>query len=223
MSSAPGPVQVLHFSDVLCVWAYVAHRRMEQVRADFGDRVEVAVHFIPVYADVARRIERAGGAEGYAASIQGVGRRFDHVELHPDLFRVDPPTSSNAAHRFLRAVARLEGDGQVAPGAMEALTWAVRQAFFVHGRDISAADTLEALAADAGLPLAAIDAVLRSGAADADLAHDAWLQQQHRVPVSPSIVLDDGRHLLNGNVGYRIIHAHLQEMLQAPPARGSWC
>jgi predicted DsbA family dithiol-disulfide isomerase len=42
---------------------------------------------------------------------------------------------------------------------------------------------------------------------------------------SPTYVFNDGRQLLYGNVGYRIIEANVRELLSAPPAEGapSWC
>ena len=41
---------------------------------------------------------------------------------------------------------------------------------------------------------------------------------------SPSFVLNEGRQKLYGNVGFRIIEANIQELLQAPGGnQASWC
>ena len=42
---------VQHFSDVLCIWAYVAHVRLEEATRKFDDKVEFAMRFVPVFPD----------------------------------------------------------------------------------------------------------------------------------------------------------------------------
>ena len=41
--------------------------------------------------------------------------------------------------------------------------------------------------------------------------------------MSPSLLLNDGRQRLNGNVGYRVIAANVREILERPPGQLSWC
>ncbi len=47
----------------------------------------------------------------------------------------------------------------------------------------------------------------------------------HGVQGSPTYVFNEGRQMLYGNVGYRIIEANVRELLSAPAAAGepSWC
>ena len=47
----------------------------------------------------------------------------------------------------------------------------------------------------------------------------------HGVQGSPTFVFNEGRQMLYGNVGYRIIEANLRELLSRPSAEGmpSWC
>ncbi len=40
---------------------------------------------------------------------------------------------------------------------------------------------------------------------------------------SPSWVLDGGRQILYGNVGYRVIRANAVELLRHPKEEASWC
>jgi hypothetical protein len=41
---------------------------------------------------------------------------------------------------------------------------------------------------------------------------------------SPTMILNQGRQKLFGNVGYRIIEANIQELLREPnPDQASWC
>ena len=65
--------------------------------------------------------------------------------------------------------------------------------------------------------------LLESGRAHAELDHDARLQRDYAVQVSPSLVLNEGRQHLNGNVGYRVIEANVRELLHKPADEMSWC
>ena len=41
--------------------------------------------------------------------------------------------------------------------------------------------------------------------------------------LSPSLVMNEGRQHLNGNVGYRVIEANVHELLRKPVDEMSWC
>jgi len=43
------------------------------------------------------------------------------------------------------------------------------------------------------------------------------------VSVSPTLIFNEGRQRLNGNVGYRVIEANIRELLHNPPGEESWC
>ena len=40
---------ILHFSDVLCIWAYIAQIRIDELKNKFGDQIELQYHFIPLF------------------------------------------------------------------------------------------------------------------------------------------------------------------------------
>lgn len=65
--------------------------------------------------------------------------------------------------------------------------------------------------------------MIDDGRAFAELAYDTALQRTHNVPVTPSLVLNEGRQLLNGNVGYRVIEANIRELVSNRVAGMSWC
>jgi predicted DsbA family dithiol-disulfide isomerase len=53
---------------------------------------------------------------------------------------------------------------------------------------------------------------------------DYELARELGVDVSPTLVLNQGRQRLNGNVGYRVIEANFKELLREPHAgQASWC
>jgi len=68
-------------------------------------------------------------------------------------------------------------------------------------------------------------AEIESGAAFAALHRDEQLARTHGVLGSPTYVFNEGRQLLYGNVGYRIIAANLRELLSSkhPEGEPSWC
>ena len=62
-----------------------------------------------------------------------------------------------------------------------------------------------------------------SGDAYAQLSKDLELVKEHNITVSPTLILNEGRQRLNGNVGYRAIEANIRELLNTPPGEKSWC
>ena len=65
--------------------------------------------------------------------------------------------------------------------------------------------------------------MIDSGAAHAALDCDFQLKEKHGVIGSPSLVLNEGRQIIYGNVGYRVIEANIQELLNQSENQASWC
>ena len=77
---------------------------------------------------------------------------------------------------------------------------------------------------EAGADLADVHARLDCGEAHAALSTDYQEAQALGVKGSPSLVLNEGRQTLYGNVGYRIIEANIEGLLREPAAgAASWC
>lgn len=221
------PIRVTHFSDTLCVWAYVSQVRIDELHRTFGAKVEVEVRYFQVFGSARKKLQAGwaerGGARGYAEHVRGVVERFGHVPLHPAAWADCVPPSSMPSHLLLCAVRELQQRGEVEPGSLEGAAWAVRQAFFGEGRDIARHDVLIDVAARCGLPLPALERVLASGEAHAALAEDLELARQQGVQASPTLLFNEGRQRLTGNVGYRIIEANIRELLDGAPGQLSWC
>lgn len=242
--AVPGRViDIEHFSDVLCIWAYVAEVRLARVREEFGEAVRFRHRFCSVFGDSARRVAdhwaARGGFAGFGEHVREVAAGFDHVVVHPDLWAAVRPVSSASPHLFLHAVALAAGEagphaGEAPPGckAGEALcetpqeraAAALRHAFFAENRDVSTWAVQAELAEGLALPVDEIRAAIESGAAYARLADD--YEDVHRLHVqgSPTLILDGGRQKLYGNVGFRVIEVNIQELLRTPDhAHASWC
>ncbi|HFD81373.1 MAG TPA: disulfide bond formation protein DsbA [Gammaproteobacteria bacterium] len=225
------------FSDVLCIWAYGAQVRFDQIRADYGERVELIHRFIPVFAAAHRRIEAGwkdqGGYAAFNRHLQEVAAGWDHVTLHPEVWLHEPPESSLPAHLYLKALQLLEGKGALAVPPLvdgqgrcpsEEYAWRLRYAFFAEARNIAARATLDALAQDMRLPLEDIHEMIDCGAAHAALHQDLEARDEYMVPGSPTLVFNEGRQRLYGNIGYRIIDANIRELLHDRQyGEASWC
>jgi predicted DsbA family dithiol-disulfide isomerase len=219
--SAPAPVQVDYFSDVLCVWAYVGQVRLDELTAAFGPAIAVDCHFMTVFGDARARLAARwadrGGLPAYAEHVRGVVAKFDHVTLHPGVWTTAAPTSSLGAHIFLAAVKLLD------PAAFGRASWALRRAFFADGVDISLRRAQLDVADQLGLSVPAIEDHLYTGRAHAELSRGLDLARGLHVEISPTYVFNEGRQRLGGNVGYRVIEANVRELLRGGEPGHSWC
>lgn len=235
MSPRPA-VSICYFSDVLCVWAYFAQIKLDQIRRDFGSRVQLHPHFIPVFADVEGKIEgtwkERGGMQGYSLHVHQLAERFPHASIHPEVWKSRVPPSSASSHLLLKAAQLLESAGEISSEPLpehegrttvEELIWRLRAAFFRDARDVCSPETLAEIAEELGLPMTRLRREMDDGRAFAALFADAELQKKHLIQGSPTFLLNEGRQKLYGNVGYRVIRANLEELLENPDDLASWC
>ncbi len=226
------PLKIIYFSDILCVWAYFAQVRLDELKAQFGDRIELDYAFIPLFGDTAEKIgvgwAERGGFKGFNRHINEVAARFDHIEVNPGLWLSVRPASSASPHLFLKAVdlwARENGAGEMgAHSPLESAAWELRRAFFEEGRDIAEYRIQMEVAEKICLPVAGIEPLIESGRAFAALCADAEARDKFRIDGSPTFLMSEGRQKLYGNVGYRVIEAVVQELLRVPDlTQASWC
>lgn len=168
---------------------------------------------------------RPGRLHGFGRHVQEIAATWTHVAVHPRLWLDEIPASSTPAHLFLKAVQLLEQRGELVPesGAdgvprtgFQATAWRMRQAFFRDGRNVANHETLEDIADSLDLPLPAIRRLVDEGEAHAAFHLDIEAKERYQVPGSPTLVLNQGRQRLYGNVGYRIIEANVRELLRDP-------
>jgi predicted DsbA family dithiol-disulfide isomerase len=229
-------IRISYVSDVLCIWAYVAEARLDQLRKEFGSSIELEYRFIPIFGATRYRIAEGwkdrGGYSGFGEHVREVAKGFPHVTVSEDVWTKVAPTTSSTAHETLCAARLLVEDG-IADSVrhddlcgrtvFEEATWQVRRAFFEHARDISDRGVLLDLLGEVGLPPSAIEAKLKSGEAMAELCRDIELRDEYKIEGSPTYYLNQGRQKLYGNVGYRVVSANLRELLERPGHQASWC
>lgn len=73
------------------------------------------------------------------------------------------------------------------------------------------------------LPMDKLTRALGDGSAHAELCADLEVAKAQGIQASPTLVFNEGRQRLSGNVGYRIIEANIKELLEAAPGQLSWC
>lgn len=227
-------VTIDYFSDVLCVWAYGGQIRLDELQRELGEEILVRQRFMPLFADTATRIgdgwRDKDGFEGFGRHMQEVCAQWEHADLHGDVWTHCRPTSCTTAHVFLVAAGLCLGvDDDDAPregrAVFDRLVVRVRKAFFEQARDISRMEVLRTLLASDDPPYDALCARIDNGEAYAGLHRDFELMKKYGVLGSPTYVFNEGRQLLYGNVGYRIIESNLRELLACTPLAGepSWC
>ena len=223
-------IEIAYYSDVLCIWAYVAERRLEELATAFGEQVSIETRYCSVFPDAWGKIETKGGFEAFNRHLQEVAARFPHITVNDDVWLAAQPRTSASAHLFLKAVELIErasGGALEPPPYLERLSTRaaqeMRSAFFAEARDIADWHVHRDVAARIGVDYDDIDHKIRTSEAVAQLAVDYDLCQKSRIEGSPTFVMNDGRQKLFGNVGYRLLEANVQELLRTPAGEASWC
>jgi len=229
-------LHISYVSDVLCIWAYVAEVRLDEVRKEFGSSIELEYRFIPIFGATHHRIAEGrkdrGGYAGFGEHVRKVAEDFPHVSVHDGVWSDVAPTTSSSAHEMLCATRLLVNEGVIdatrrddfgGRTLFEEATWQIRSAFFEHARDISDRDVLLDVLHQTGIPTRAIEAKLKSGEAMAEVCRDIELRDENKIEGSPTYYLNQGRQKLYGNVGYRVVSANLRELLEQPGHQASWC
>ncbi|WP_394176066.1 DsbA family oxidoreductase [Thalassotalea litorea] len=210
-----------YFTDVLCVWAYINERRIAELNSDYAKQLQLKHHYVEIFASVEDKItsqwQQKGGYSGFRQHVFEAAAQFDLV-LHPSIWDHCKPTSSAPAHLYGKAIKLVAGD----EAEMQWLS-AARNAFFVAGKDISQFDVLNELLSEQGYQQDRVQAQIHSGEGLAILMQDRKTCDNWKIKGSPSLVMNQGRQILFGNVGYSIIRANIEELLHGNCSRASWC
>lgn len=222
-------VEITYYSDVLCVWAYVAQRRLEELEAHFEEQVRIIPRYCSVFPDAWGKIEGRGGFDSFNVHVRNVAEQFPHISVSEDIWLKGRPRTSASPHQFLKAVELVEREngGEALPYSQRLsarAAWSIRHAFFAEARDIGDWDVQRDIADTLGIDTAEIEKRLRSSQALAALAIDYAQARDNGIKGSPTFAMNDGRQVLFGNVGYRLLEANVQELLRRPKQdEASWC
>ncbi|MEH6519135.1 MAG: DsbA family protein [Halioglobus sp.] len=216
------PLVIDYYSDVLCVWAWIAQRRIDELNQILEDKIEIRYRYVDVFGDVPTKMntqwKQKGGYVGFAEHVQKSASAFDDAGLNSKIWTEVKPASSASAHLVLKAVEIVYDQNKSIDMALE-----FRSAFFVDALDIGSLDVLYELIKTNGLDRNKVESSIHDGSAMAALMGDYHKSKREGVKGSPSYVIDGGRQTLYGNVGYRVLLANMEELLKNPTDEASWC
>lgn len=215
------PVVIDYFSDVLCVWAWIAQRRNDELEEQWGDQIALRPHYLNLFGNTASRMQDQwqdrGGYNGFGQHVIEAAAPYIDIPLHPEIWTKVRPTTSANAHLVIKAAAIIDST------AARQLAVSIRKAFFEEAMDIGILPVLFEIAEDTGIDLDNIKCSVDDGRAAAALMSDYTAAQQQQIKGSPSWVLNHGRQKLYGNIGYRVLHANVEGLLSNYGDEASWC
>jgi predicted DsbA family dithiol-disulfide isomerase len=215
-------LKISYFTDVLCVWAWIGQRRVEELQKEWGDKVLIRHYCVNFFGDTSNRIgekwAKRGSYEGFGQHVFESAAPYETAPVNPQIWRDVRPRTSATAHLVMKAAELVSGQAD----AMQLAT-ALRKSFFVNTLDIGNLDVVLQVAGDSGLDRGAIMSRMETGEPQAALMADLEASQELRIKGSPSWVMNNGRQILYGNVGYRVLSANVEELLSNPEQEASWC
>jgi predicted DsbA family dithiol-disulfide isomerase len=216
-----------YFTDILCIWAYVAQIRLDELNSEFDQKIHVNEHFITLFGNTEKRFgegwKEKGGFKGFNQHVLNVAKGFPHLKINPNIWLTCRPTSSANSHLYLKAIQLLVKEKAINTSDFQDMTWHIRKAFFQDAKDISQISVLTELAEELLLPVDLIQEKINNGSAIAALCEDMEMRDKYKLEGSPTYLLDNGRQKLYGNVGYRVLEANVQELIERPEGIASWC
>jgi predicted DsbA family dithiol-disulfide isomerase len=219
---------VTYFSDVLCIWAYVSQIRLDQLATEYGDRITIEEKFCSVFPDARTKTHNSwkdrGGYEGMNKAFQTMISKYPHISVHKDVWIKTQPRTSSSVHLFLKAIQLLDDDVAFTELTSTKAISQFRSAFFAEGRDISDWKVQGEIAEELGLDVDTIKSKIHSSEAAASLDADLKLASELHIKGSPTFVMNEGRQILFGNVGYKLIEANVEELFRKQNGdAASWC
>lgn len=216
------PLVIEYYTDVLCVWAWIAQRRVEELNAQSGSQILFQHRYIDLFGDTVTRIHQQwadkGLYDGFCDHVCQSAAPYTSAPVNPDVWHKTRPCTSSNAHMVIKAVELAQGEQ-----AAIAFALAVRKAFFIEAQDIGCLDVIFALARQQGFETDSVQQEINNGRAIASLMADYQKGKQQAIKGSPSYVIDEGRQTLYGNIGYRVLFANINELLKHPGDEASWC
>jgi len=179
-------------------------------------------HCLNVFGDTANRIGKKwadrGAYAGFGDYVRESAAPYESAPVDPRVWSDVRPHSSVAAHLILKAA-----ELAASPEDAKELVVTLRRSFFVDAHDIGNVGVVLDIASGAGFKRTDLMSAIDSGKAHGALMADYEQAQELRIKGSPSWVLNDGRQVLYGNVGYRVLNTNVEELLNNPADEASWC
>jgi predicted DsbA family dithiol-disulfide isomerase len=203
------PLPVYVYSDFLCPWCFNASLRLQQLQDELGDAVRVE------WRSYLLRPERRTGRD--LEKFRAYTRSWERAAADEPLasFRAwqgeaGPPSHSVPAHVAAKAAAQLSRASE------RALRDRLFPAYFSESRDISDAQTLRALWAEAGLPASGFERT-------EDPALETAVRAEHAEALAldatgvPAVRVGEGEFILLGAQPLETYRRWLRRSVEANP------
>ena len=205
-------ITIDYFTDILCVWAWIVQQRIEELHNQFAGKIAIRNQYLDLFGNTATRIQdqwkNKGLYDGFGDYVIQSAAPYEAAPVNAEVWHKVRPTTSANAHLILKATELAHGS-QIATD----LALVIRKAFFIDALDISHFDTLDRLLIQQKIELAPVHDCINNGTALAALIGDFQKAKQYEIKGSPTLVMDNGRQTLYGNVCYRVIHTNVEELL----------
>ena len=215
-------IKIDYFSDILCVWAWIAQRRIDELNKDFEDKIEIHCQYVDIFGDTATRIQEKwadkGLYEGFGEHVVSSAAPYESAIVNSDVWSKTRPATSANAHLVLKAIEQNYSELLVSEFATE-----LREAFFIKAKDIGSLEIIYEIAGSKGIDVKPIKNSISDGSALAALMHDYQIAKEYQIKGSPCFVMNEGRQILFGNVGYRVLRTNIEELLNNSSDEASWC
>jgi predicted DsbA family dithiol-disulfide isomerase len=222
MSESTAPILIDYYTDVLCVWAWIAQPRLDELNKQWGKQIKIRHRYVDVFGDASEKIPAQWGEhdgfDKFHDHVRHAAAPYEHTQIHSDIWTRVRPNSSITAHLFLKAVALAGNETQ-----MDTMATTIRRQFFTQAANIGDIEILLDMSDELPVKREAILAALTDGRAMSALSTDMKSVKDNTIKGSPSWLLNNGRQILYGNVGYRILNSNIEELLNNPTEEASWC
>lgn len=190
MNRVKKPLQILVYQDVLCAWCFIADKRLEILREEFGSAVSWRFRPYPLRTQDSTPSPRE--RRRWARDVARARLESEGGQLSPDLWSSsDPPGSSIPPLAAIEA-ARLQGSEK-----RDALARALRRAALEQGINVSRSDVVFELACSIGLNMNRFAAAFQATQTRRLILEEHRLATDRGVRGVPALVLA-GRWLLTG-------------------------
>ena len=216
------PLVIDYYTDILCIWAWIAQRRIDELNNKFSDQIKIQHRYLDIFGNTAEKMQRQwsqkNGFNGFSQHVIESATPYENAPINADIWSKTRPSTSANTHLILKALSLCYDDETSIQMAL-----VFRQAFFIQAIDISNISQLYGIIQQHGLDKNQIKEQITNGKAMAELMLDYQNAKQLGLKGSPTYIIDNGRQTLYGNVGYRVLHANIEELLKNPTNDLSWC
>lgn len=71
------PLFIDYYSDILCVWAWVAQQRIEELNQKLENKIHFKYHYLDIFGDVQKKLRRNGNRKVNIMVLQSM-----YINLH---------------------------------------------------------------------------------------------------------------------------------------------